>query len=72
MRFKSVVNDLKEGILYVLADSDILPLKDHFVGALLSFGYINSYEKKTQKWACDELKRRLTDNGALVVLYERE
>lgn len=71
-RLKSVVNELKEGTLYVLADANKLPLKDHSVGALFSFGYINSYDKSDQKWAYDELKRCMSDNGASVVLYEAE
>ena len=71
-RLKSVVQELKAGTLYVLADANKLPLKDHTVGALFSFGYINSYEKDDQKWACDELKRCLSEDGASVVLYQSE
>jgi len=71
-RLKSVVNDLKKGTLYILADMRNLPLKDNSVGALFSFDYINKYEKNVQKTAYAELKRSLSDNGSSVVLYDIE
>jgi hypothetical protein len=71
-RLKSVVNDLKENTLYVLADMCNLPLKNDSVGALFSFDYINNYDKEVQKIAYGELKRAMANNGASVVLYERD
>ena len=71
-RLKSVVNDLKDDTLYILTDMCNLPLKDHSVGALFSFDYINNYEKEEQKKAYAELKRCLSDKGSSVVLYSRE
>lgn len=69
-RLLAVKGEVKTGTTLVLCDMLHLPFAEGSVDALISFDYINDYDKEEQSAAYEELKRILKEDGTCVVLFD--
>ncbi|NVK82904.1 MAG: class I SAM-dependent methyltransferase [Cytophagia bacterium] len=69
-RLLAIRGEVKTGTTLVLCDMLHLPFAEGSVDALISFDYINDYDKAEQTAAYEELKRILKDDGSCVLLFD--
>jgi uncharacterized protein YbaR (Trm112 family) len=70
-RLKAIQCDLPQNTIFVLGEMNCLPFKNDSIDGLISFDYLNNYEKEVQNQAYLELKRCLKEDGVSILLYDK-
>lgn len=71
-RLKAIQDDLPQKTIFILGEMNNLPFKNDSICGLISFDFLNNYDKDIQNQAYLELKRCLDANGVSVMLYDKE
>jgi ubiquinone/menaquinone biosynthesis C-methylase UbiE len=71
-RLKVIQSDLPQNTILILGEMNHLPFKNDSIDGLISFDYLNNYEKEIQNQSYLELKRCLKADGVSIMLYDKD